>query len=119
MTLDQTDPNADCAPSSQLPDSSVATTILSKVPVMDDIAKLSLTDLYLQCHQHELGPQMCLHRQADDPACGRIERDGEIQEPRRSRDIRNLANPELLERSAAQLRSTKSGAGRRMAIAPW
>jgi hypothetical protein len=57
------------------------------VAVVDDIARLALTDCHFQCRQHELGPQMHLHRPADDPAAERIEHDSEIQEAGRGRDI--------------------------------
>src|SRR6202022_2278819 len=50
------------------------------VAVVDDIARLALTDRHLQCRPHELGPQMRLHRPADDPTAERIEHDSEIQE---------------------------------------
>src|SRR6516162_9058713 len=50
------------------------------VAVVDDIARLALTDRHFQCRQHELGPQMRRHRPADDPAAERIEYDSEIQE---------------------------------------
>src|ERR1700730_6774079 len=59
----------------RLVDSALATL----VAVVDDIARLALTDRHLQCRQHELGAQMRLHRPADDPTAERIEHDSEIQ----------------------------------------
>src|SRR3954468_4988633 len=38
------------------------------IAVVDDVARLTLTDRHLECCQHELGSQMRLHRPADDPA---------------------------------------------------
>src|SRR6516225_3946778 len=50
------------------------------VAVVDDIAWLALTDCHLQSLQDQLGPQMRLHRPADDPAAKRVEYDSEIEE---------------------------------------
>jgi hypothetical protein len=66
------------------------------VAVVDDIARLALSDRHLQCHQHELGPQMGLHRPADDPAPERIEHDSEIQEAGRRRDVGDVGDPKLV-----------------------
>jgi hypothetical protein len=66
------------------------------VAVVDDIARLALTDRHFQCRQHELGAQMRLHRPADDPTAERIEHDGEIQEAGHRRDIRDVGDPKLV-----------------------
>src|ERR1700741_5148923 len=50
------------------------------VAVVDDIARLALTDRHLQCRQDQLGPQMRLYRPADDPTAEHTEHDSETQE---------------------------------------
>src|SRR5580700_6184043 len=49
----------------------VDSTLGALVAVVDDIARLALTDRHLQCRQDQLGPQMRLHRPADDPTAER------------------------------------------------
>src|SRR5215470_14453895 len=51
------------------------------IAVVNDVVWLSLTNRHFQRRQHELGPQMRLHRPADNPAAERIEHHSEIQEP--------------------------------------
>src|SRR6202007_897692 len=66
------------------------------VAVVDDITRLALYHRHLQCRQDQLGPQMCLHRPADDPTAERVEYDSEIQEAGHRRDIRYVGDPKLV-----------------------
>jgi hypothetical protein len=84
----------------------------ASVGVVDDIARFALTNRHLQCRQDQLGPQMRLHRPADDPTAERIEHDSQIQEAGRRRDIGDVGDPKLVGTVGAKFRSTRSGAGR-------
>jgi hypothetical protein len=78
----------------------VGTTVEPKlgavVAVVDDIARVALTDAISNAAKTKPGPQTRLHRPADDSTAGRIEHDSEIQEAGRPRDIGDVGDPKLV-----------------------
>ncbi len=62
--------------------------------MVDDVGGSPLPDGHLQRVEHELRPQVVGHCPTDHAAAERIEHDGQVEEPRPSRDVGDVRHPE-------------------------
>ena len=66
------------------------------VRVMDDGRGPALRHGHVQRRQDQFGAQMGLHRPADHPPAPHVEDDGQVQEPRRGRDVGDVRHPQVV-----------------------
>ena len=66
------------------------------VRMMDDAIGTSLPESHLQCIEHELGPQVRLHRPAHHPAAKGIHHPGQIKESGVGPDVGDVRYPQLI-----------------------
>ena len=61
---------------------------------MDHVRRLPLANRHSERVQHQFRPQMVCHRPANDPAAERIQHHGQVEKAGRSRDERDVGDPE-------------------------
>ncbi len=87
------------------------------IGVMDHLARPPLEQRHVEGLEDELGPQMGLHRPADDSAAPRVQHDREIEEARPRRDVGDVSDPETIRSRDDEVAGNQVRRGSRVTIA--
>src|ERR1700722_5145059 len=75
----------------------------SLVGVVNDAGRIAPVNRHIQRIEYELGAQVIRHGPANDAAAARIQHDGDVQESRPGRNIRDICDPELIRAISDEL----------------